>query len=96
MKFEDFKASLTTDSPPTGLSAPLAALWYDANGDWEMAHQTVQSESGKAGAWVHAYLHRKEGDESNARYWYAHARKKKGGNLEQEWEEIVKELLENE
>lgn len=58
-------------------SAPLRALWHDSHGAWDEAHRCVQDDSSREGAWVHAYLHRKEGDESNAGYWYARAGKKK-------------------
>ncbi|MDB6128353.1 MAG: hypothetical protein JWM35_2249 [Verrucomicrobia bacterium] len=70
MSFEEF---LKADAPAAGASAPLAALWHDAHGDWERAHICVQDDSSREGAWVHAYLHRREGDDSNARYWYARA-----------------------
>ena len=60
------------DSPdvPPGVADEVVALWHDARGDWERAHQTVQDLDTPAAAWVHAYLHRREGDQSNARYWY--------------------------
>jgi len=73
---------------------PLLALWWDAHGDWERAHQVVQDVAGADGAWVHAYLHRKEGDEGNAAYWYRQARRgMANGDLRKEWQEIVTELL---
>jgi hypothetical protein len=69
-----FRASLASGQPPTGLSTALAALWWDVKGDWNRAHELVAAdESGRVAAWVHAYLHRREGDASNARYWYARA-----------------------
>jgi hypothetical protein len=74
MTLEQFKASLTQETPPP-LSPPLLGLWYDARGDWHTAHQTVQNDASLESAWVHAYLHRKEGDLSNARYWYRRAGK---------------------
>jgi hypothetical protein len=73
MSFEEF---LAASSLPPGASAPLSALWHDAQGDWDRAHACVQDDGGRDGAWVHAYLHRREGDEANARYWYARAGKK--------------------
>ena len=94
MDLVTFKKSLSKESPPAGLSPELCALWADGRGDWEQAHNIVQDERGKAAAWVHAYLHRKEGDTSNARYWYAQARKPQSKkSLDSEWEEIVAELL---
>jgi hypothetical protein len=94
MNVKEFKASLTGDTIPTGLSAPLQALWMEARGDWDQAHNTVQNATGTDAAWVHAYLHRKEGDISNAAYWYAHAgRKRSTLSLKEEWEEIAGELL---
>ena len=78
-----------------GLDRALAGLWWDAKGDWDKAHESAQQDEGPAGSWVHAYLHRKEGDHSNAGYWYRRAGKSPPrGTLEQEWEEMVEGLLE--
>ena len=75
MHIAEFETSLRHDAPPDGSSAPLRALWWDAKGSWDEAHAIVApDEDGAAAAWVHAYLHRKEGDAANARYWYAKAR----------------------
>jgi hypothetical protein len=83
-------------SPPAGLSLPLQALWRDAKGDWEGAHELAQAEPGPAGDWVHAYLHRKEGDTSNARYWYRRAGKTTpSSSLPDEWDAIARALLEH-
>jgi hypothetical protein len=72
----------------------LLALWWDAKGDWERAHEVAQDVSGADGAWVHAYLHRKEGDLGNAAYWYRQAgREVARGDLRVEWEGIVGEML---
>lgn len=72
----------------------LQALWYDARDDWDRAHALAQEAGGRDGAWVHAYLHRKEGDDGNARYWYARAgRQAAAGGLDEEWTEIVRTLL---
>jgi hypothetical protein len=72
----------------------LLALWWDAKGDWVRAHEIAQDVSGADGAWVHAYLHRKEGDLGNAAYWYRRAgREVATGDLRVEWEGIVGELL---
>jgi hypothetical protein len=72
----------------------LAGLWWDAKGQWAKAHESAQQDEGPAGAWVHAYLHRKEGDLSNAAYWYRRAGKPvAGGSLQEEWSEITASLL---
>lgn len=94
MNLEDFKRSLTETSPPKESSAYLKSLWYDAKGDWTKAHDTISEIENKNAAWVHAYLHRKEGDTGNADYWYHRAGKKRPDvSLEKEWEELVKEFL---
>jgi hypothetical protein len=95
MTFEDFRASLATDGePPAPLSAPLRALWLDGKGDWAAAHGTVDDLETKAAARVHAYLHRKEGDLDNARYWYRRAGAEPAtGSLESEWAELVRALI---
>ena len=90
----EFKASLNLDEPPAGLSVQLKSLWYDGNGDWGQAHRQVDHLTDQASAWVHAYLHRKEGDIWNADYWYNKARKTRPDiSLETEWEELVVEFL---
>lgn len=92
---EEFRGSLVRDNPPEGLSLALAALWWDAKGDWTRAHESAQKDQGAEGAWVHAYIHRKEGDLSNAAYWYRRAGKPTArGSLEDEWAEITGSLLE--
>jgi hypothetical protein len=89
-----FKASLAADAPPPNSSPALRALWHDARGDWDAAHGVAQEIEGETGAWVHAYLHRKEGDASNAAYWYRRARKPVATDaLTDEWERIVSALL---
>ena len=94
MTLEDFRKSLTADKPPAGLSLVLAGLWWDAKGDWTRAHDSAQQDEGPAGAWVHAYLHRKEGDSSNAAYWYQRAGKPpQRGSLQEEWLSIAEALL---
>ena len=90
MSFEEFTSSPT----PPAVGPALQALWFDARGDWERAHQLAQEDTGRDSAWVHAYLHRKEGDEMNAGYWYARAgRQAARGELEAERETIVRALL---
>jgi hypothetical protein len=94
MTLEEFRTSLLRDEPPRELSLALAGLWWDAKGDWKRAHESAQQDEGPAGSWVHAYLHRKEGDSSNAGYWYSRANKVPSRNsLEQEWLAITESLL---
>ena len=88
-----FKASLEQESPPE-LPIPLLALWHEAKGDWNRAHELVQNDPTRESAWVHAYLHRKEGDLGNARYWYSRAnRSPADGSFEAEWEQIAQAML---
>jgi hypothetical protein len=75
MTVDDFRQSLTAANPPAELTLALLGLWWDAKGDWKRAHESGQQDEGPEGSWVHAYLHRKEGDESNAAYWYSRAGK---------------------
>ena len=90
----DFKASLSNTAPASELSAPLAALWWTAKGQWDEAHKIVQDQEGSDAAWVHAYLHRVEGDLGNAGYWYRQAGKPVGtDSLEIEWQRMVSALL---
>jgi hypothetical protein len=97
MKFEQFKASLSEDLPPAGIPSTLAALWYAGKGDWNQAHDIAQDIPTREGSWVHAYLHRVEGDDGNARYWYNLAgRKMPAQTLEQEWEEMTRVMLSSE
>jgi hypothetical protein len=90
----DFKASLSGATPAPDLAAPLAALWWAGKGNWDHAHKIVQDENDANSAWVHAYLHRVEGDLGNAGYWYRQAGKPVAtGSLETEWELMVSALL---
>jgi len=96
VKVADFKVSLSGAAPAPQLDAPLAALWWAAKGDWNQAHKIVQDEDTADAAWVHAYLHRVEGDLSNAAYWYRKAEKPEAsGSLEAEWDGIASALLGN-
>jgi hypothetical protein len=89
----DLKASLSDERPAPSLSPALAALWWAAKGDWDAAHKIVQDESDKDAAWVHAYLHRVEGDLGNAGYWYRQASQPVAkDSLEAEWERIAATL----
>ena len=95
MDLSAFKQSLDQDAPPTGLSPALAALWYEAKGDWDQAHRLAQTQKDADGAWVHAYLHRVDGTLSNAGYWYRRAGKpQSSASLKREWDEIAGALLE--
>jgi hypothetical protein len=90
----EFKASLSGAEPAPEWDAPLAALWWSAKGDWEQAHRLVQDKPTADAAWVHAYLHRVEGDVGNAGYWYRRANKPVANDpLETEWERIASTLL---
>ena len=94
MDIAAFRASLTSPNPPTGLGLALQALWRDGKGDWESAHELAQRDEGGAGDWVHAYLHRKEGDVGHAGYWYRRAGKPTAkGSLDEEWSAITAALL---
>ena len=98
MSFDEFRASIAGNGPPPGnLSLPLLALWHDGRGDWDAAHSAAQQdERNQDGAWVHAYLHRKEGDLGNAGYWYARAARTmppQNVSLPDEWEAIARVLL---
>jgi hypothetical protein len=96
MSPEEFKSTLANDAPPAGIPASLTAMWYDGKNDWEQAHGIAQDLPTKEGSWVHAYLHRKEGDAGNANYWYNRAgRSMPDYSLEKEWEEIVRVLTGN-
>lgn len=93
MTRDEFKASLDRPAPPP-VSTLLLSLWHDARGDWETAHRIAQDVETPDGAWVHAYLHRKEGDIGNARYWYRRAsRPEATDTLAGEWERLVTALL---
>ena len=94
MELADFRDSLSKGALPDSLGSSLRALWHDAKGDWSRAHDIVQDEEGRDAAWVHAYLHRKEGDLANAGYWYRRAGKPVCKTpLEEEWESVVAALL---
>ena len=93
MTLAAYIASLDGAAPAPDLSAPLAALWWAAKGDWDQAHRIVQDESSREAAWVHAYLHRVEGDLGNAGYWYRQASQPVAtDSLEAEWQRIANAL----
>lgn len=94
MNFEQFRASVAEEVPQEGLSAPLAALWWDSKGDWAHAHALVDELETVDGMAVHAYLHRKEGSVSNADYWYQRSgRSFQRPSLDGEWAALVEALL---
>jgi hypothetical protein len=94
MTLETLRASLAHAHPPAGLGKPLLALWHAARGEWDEAHRIVMSAKSRDAAWVHAWLHRQEGDLDNARYWYRQAKRPEfSGPLEDEWAGIAGELV---
>jgi len=96
MTLEAFRSSLQDPEPPILSSKVLTGLWYDANGNWEKAHDLIDGCSESNAAWAHAYLHRKEGDVWNSDYWYNKAGRSRPDNtLDQEWDCIVKWIMDN-
>lgn len=94
MTLEEFKLSVSKQNPPAELNDLLKSLWYDAKGNWNKAHSIAQNISTKEGALLHAYLHRIEGDEWNAEYWYNRASETKfKGSVEDEWSNLVRRFL---
>jgi hypothetical protein len=94
MNYDEFISSLSSGEPPQKISPLLKALWYDGKDDWEGSHNIAQDIDDKNGSWVHAYLHRKEGDISNARYWYHRAGKNEPSvSLKEEWKMLVNAFL---
>ena len=94
MNMDEFLELAEGDSPPDSLSEALRALWFDRKGDWDKAHQIAQEIPTAEGSWVHAYLHREEGDLGNARYWYRRAgRPESKADLDTEWRDIVNALI---
>jgi hypothetical protein len=93
----EFKRALSSQKPPAGLSPALTALWWAGKDAWDKAHDIVMSGEGADCAWVHAHLHRVEGDHDNARYWYRQARREPAtGELVSEWTAIAAALLKSE
>jgi hypothetical protein len=94
MRLAEFRSSIAAGAPPAGIAGPLAGLWWAAKGDWDKAHTIVQDDESREAAWVHAYLHRVEGDLPNAGYWYRTAgRPVARVPTDQEWADIAAELL---
>ncbi len=96
MNLADFKKSLSAHDAPADLSVYLQALWYEAKDQWDKAHELIQDLPDKNASWIHAYLHRKEGDTWNADYWYNKANRKRPAiSLPEEWEQLATTFLEN-
>lgn len=94
MTLDEFRASVAQPEPPAGISKQLQVLWYDAKGDWARAHSLAQEQGDATGAWLHAYLHRVEGDPDNAAYWYRRAgRPVADSELGDEWDQLAVEML---
>jgi hypothetical protein len=94
MDLQAFRNSIAKSQPPAGLTPALQALWWDAKGDWDKAHERAQLRDDAAGMRVHAYLHRKEGDQSNADYWYRRCDAVPSTlTLEEEWQELARAFL---
>jgi len=95
MDFQTFQQSMSSSTPPAAVSVYLQALWYEAKGDWHQAHELIQDLPDRNAAWIHAYLHRKEGDSWNADYWYRRAgRQRPQQTVAEEWKSIATALLE--
>jgi hypothetical protein len=95
MTFSEFKNSIASSTPPA-VDPLLKAMWFDAKGNWSEAHNIAQDVHSKDGSWIHAYLHRKEGDLGNASYWYHRASQPVcSKSLDAEWEDITKALLQS-
>ncbi|WP_455169515.1 hypothetical protein [Aegicerativicinus sediminis] len=93
---EDFQNTLGNENPPESWSLQLKCLWYDANNEWQKAHDIAQNMDNMIGSWLHAYLHRVEGDQWNADYWYRKANRKSPKNsLDEEFENILNYILSN-
>jgi hypothetical protein len=94
MTLIEFQRSLKADAAPRGIAPTLAALWWAKKGDWDKAHKIVMDLDGRDAAWVHAHLHRVEGDTGNAAYWYRQAKRPVAtGSLDAEWDAIAAALL---
>jgi len=96
MTLDEFRVCTRRNQPDQQLDEALTALWHDAQDDWNKAHDIAQDMPTKDGSWIHAYLHRKEGDLSNAGYWYRKANREIfEGTLEEEWEAMAQHFLKN-
>ncbi len=94
MQYEEFVDSLSASNPPSGINELLKSLWHERKGNWRSAHDIVENMPDKNAAWIHAYLHRKEGDSFNARYWYNRAGQPEARvSLQEEWSALVKKFI---
>ena len=94
MTYDEFILTIENNEPPSDTPLYMQSLWWDAKGDWHKAHSLIDSLDDKNSCWVHAYLHRKEGDIANADYWYRRAGKQSpGARIQDEWNTITMELL---
>jgi hypothetical protein len=94
MTLDEFRSTLSDAAAPESLTPALCAMWEDARGNWSAAHAIAQNVEDKSGSWIHAYLHRKEGELGNAGYWYRRAGQPvPTDGLEEEWARIVTALL---
>ncbi len=97
MTLAEFERSLSAKAPPRGLAPALTALWWAKRGDWDKAHKIVMDDDGRDAAWVHAHLHRVEGDAGNAAYWYRQAKRPAAsGRHDAEWTAVAVALLDEE
>ena len=95
MDYAFFERSLAENAPPAGSEPLLQAMWFERQGNWKRAHEIAQDINSDDAAWVHAYLHRREGDLPNAGYWYRQAKRPvERGDMDEEWRAIVTALLE--
>ncbi len=95
MDIAEFEASFALQEPSRDWKTALQALWWDTRGDWDRAHALAQvDEADRQCAWVHAYLHRKEGDLANAAYWYRRAGQPVAdSSLSAEWRALAEAVL---
>ena len=94
MNYIKFKESIKQKEPPDNLNGVELALWYAVKGNWDMAHNIAQEIHSEAASWIHAYLHRQEGDIENAHYWYRRSEKEAySGSLEIELDDIIKSII---
>ncbi|WP_343486078.1 hypothetical protein [Allomuricauda sp. d1] len=92
--YNAFQETLANQAPPDTWPKALQSLWYDAKGNWHTAHDLIDGSNDSTAKWIHAYLHRKEGDEWNAGYWYRQAGKSfPKMTLDEEAKQLVLEIL---
>ncbi|MGW9686550.1 hypothetical protein [Flagellimonas sp. 2504JD1-5] len=92
--YSSFQETMDFPKPNAEWPEALQALWWDAKGNWNASHNIAQDLHTEMGSWIHAYLHRKEGDKWNAGYWYRQAgRSFPACSLEKELEQMVEYVL---